>query len=859
MLGTTPMFAQYKKVKDQYQDMILFYRLGDFYEMFDKDAEKASKILGLALTARDGGGGIKVPMCGVPFHAADLYIKKLIAAGQKVAICEQLEDPKLVKGLVKRGIIRVVTPGMLLEDNMLGQSSNYIACIVGKKHFGLAICDVSTGDFRTTTLESAEALLQELSKYNPSECVISAENTTLYATLSDHEEVLGNTNLSPYTSYLFKERNAREKLKEHFQINDLSVLNFNDPKNDGPAMIASAALLGYMTDMLRKEPKHLLHLKYYRTSDSMELDVFTKKNLELVEALNSRHGSTLYEVLNKTATNAGARLLKRWMEEPLTNAAAIRDRLDATDELVNHAPLRTKFLELLDQVGDIERITTRVSCQSASPRDLISLKRSLEVLPEIHQLLATCQNSLFSQFAFGFDDLVDAYDLIEASILDDPSYLVRDGGVIRPSYNSELEDLNKLMAGGQDWLDDYLEKEKERTGIKNLKIGNNKVFGYYLDVTKSYQSQVPADYIRKQTLANSERYITDDLKKMEDQILGASERAKSLEEAIYRQIVSELALSTERFQSVSRILSAVDVFCAFAVVSVENNYCKPQISPDSIEIKDLRHPVIEEQTNLGNFTPNDVFLEPEDQRFLIITGPNMSGKSTYCRSVALASIMMQIGCFVPASQASMRVCDRVFARIGASDFLAGGQSTFMVEMNEVAAILNNATADSLIILDEVGRGTSTYDGLALAIAITKYINERLGSFTLFATHYHELTALDADPGIQNYTVSVLENESSIVFLHKIIPGSASKSYGIHVAMKAGIPSDVIYLANEVLSDLEQEKGADQLEKKYTFPEKQMSPEPSWLSEFKSLDTENMTVREMAAALMDFVDRANTDE
>ena len=858
MLGTTPMFAQYKEIKDQYQDMILFYRLGDFYEMFDEDARRASRILGLALTARDGGAGIKVPMCGVPFHAADMYIKKLIAVGEKVAICEQLEDPKATKGLVKRGIIRMVTPGMLLEDNMLGKSSNYIACIAGKKQFGLAVCDVSTGDFRATLLQDIPSLLQELNKFSPSECVFSSESSNIYSLLNDNKHSLYDMNLSPYASYLFKERNAAERLKSHFHINDLAVLNFNDQKNDGPAMIASAALLGYMTDMLRKEPRHLLHLNYYHTDDCMEFDVFTKKNLELLEPLNNRHGVTLYEIVNKTVTNAGARLLKRWLEEPLTEKQAISARLEATDELVTHAQLRTKLRELLTQIGDIERITTRISCQSATPRDLVALKKSLKVLPDIHHLLSTCHNSLFCQYAVGFDEMEDACALIEASILDEPSYLARDGGVIRPDYDQELERLTRLMAGGEEWLNDYLEKEKERTGIKNLKIDNNKVFGYYLDVTKSYQSRVPDDYIRKQTLANSERYITDDLKKMEDQILGASERARTLEEALFRHVITELAKSTERFQRVSQVLSATDVFSSFAVVSVENNYCRPSISTNSIRINDLRHPVIEAQSSLGGFTPNDVMLEPISQRFLIITGPNMSGKSTYCRSVALASIMMQIGCFVPAKEASMKICDRVFARIGASDYLAGGQSTFMVEMNEVATIINNATADSLIILDEVGRGTSTYDGLALAVAISKYINERLGAFTLFATHYHELTALEADNGIQNFTVSVLEDENSILFLHKIVPGSASKSYGIHVAMKAGIPATVIALANRVLVDLEQEKSSGILAERYELAQQKIFQEPAWITDLKDLDTENMTIREMAAALMDFVEKAKEE-
>lgn len=855
MLGKTPMFVQYKKVKDQYKDTILFYRLGDFYEMFDEDAKKASELLGLTLTARDGGDNIKVPMCGVPFHSAEVYIKKLISLGEKVAICEQTEDPKAVKGLVKREVIRIVTPGMILEDDILDGGNNYIICVCGKKNYGLAIADVSTGEFLATQVDDQQALLQEIGKYHPSECVFSDEDTGLYQLFTEREDELYGMSLSPYNSYLFKENNACERLLEHFHINDLSVLNFNDPSKDGAAITAAAVLLGYMQEMLRIEPKHMMRLVRYRTDSVMQLDLFTKRNLELVTTLNNHNGVSLFDVINKTSTSAGGRLLRRWLEEPLIDRAQIALRLDATDELFKNYLLRTTFENLLGEVQDIERIASRISCGSASPRDLVSLKNSLKTLPDIHQALRSAGNPLFQQYAANFDEMEDVVALIQESILDAPSYLVRDGNVIRPSYDPTLNELHELVVNGEGWLQRYLEQEKEATGIKNLKIGYNKVFGYYLDVTKSYQDLVPDTYQRKQTLANSERYITESLKEMENKLLTASERAKALEVEIYRSIIDTLQQSIDRMLRISRILSAIDVFVSFAAVAVANNYCKPKLTMDTVDILGLRHPVIERQRQLGEFTPNDVHFSQDDQRLIIITGPNMSGKSTYCRSTALAAIMCQIGCFVPAAQAEMKVFDRVFARIGASDHLAGGKSTFMVEMNEVATITNNATADSLIILDEVGRGTSTYDGLALATAITKYINEVIHACTLFATHYHELTALEADQGIKNYTVSVYEDTNDIIFLHKIVPGSASKSYGIHVAKKAGIPAAITQLATQVLNDLEKEDGVS-LQQTYEFAEPAIQPLPAWVEELRQLKVEDMTLRDMAGALMDFVDKAN---
>lgn len=858
MLGTTPMFMQYKEIKDQHQNEILFYRLGDFYEMFDEDAKKASDLLGLTLTSRDGGSGIKVPMCGVPFHSSEIYIKKLIEAGQKVAICEQVEDPKSVKGLVKRDVIRVVTPGMVLEDNILEAASNYMVAVTGRKNFGLAIADVSTGEFMVTQLEDEESLLREMAKFHPSECVFSDENVTLYQILTRYQDEFDGMSLSPYSSYLYKEKNAEEKLKAHFDINDLTVLNFNQVAKEGAALTAAAVLLGYIEEMLRIEPKHFLSLKHYDTNHVMQLDLFTKRNLELVATLNSHGGASLYDILNKTATAAGGRMLKRWLEEPLIDAAAIEARLEATAELVESYPLRYTLGDLLASIGDIERIASRISCKSVSPKDLVSLKASLLRLPDIKKVLDDCHNPLFGQFAKSFDLLEDVAALIDKCILDEPSYLVRDGGVIKPSFNDQLFELHEMVTNGKGWLDKYLEAEKEATGIKNLKIGYNKVFGYYLDVTKSYQHLVPEGYMRKQTLANSERYITEELKKMENELLTASERAKALEADIYANLVDTLQVAIGRLLDTSHVLSTIDVFVSFATVSSDYHYARPQLTKNTVQIDGLRHAVIERQHQLGEFTPNDIVFSEEDQRFIIITGPNMSGKSTYCRSVALAAIMMQIGCFVPATSARMKVFDRVFARIGASDHLAGGQSTFMVEMNEVATITNNATKDSLIILDEVGRGTSTYDGLALATAITKYINERIHACTLFATHYHELTSLESDIGIQNYTVSVFEDDKTIVFLHKIVPGSASKSYGIHVARKAGIPHAITALAEEVLQDLESSDKRELSAADYEFKAPSEPEVAPWVRDLAALNVEEMTMRDMANALLDFVDRAKEE-
>ncbi len=856
MLGTTPMFLQYKKIKDHYSDMILFYRLGDFYEMFDEDAKEASHILGLALTARDGGNNIKVPMCGVPYHAADVYIKKLIKQGKKVAICEQVEDPKLVKGIVKRDVVRIVTPGMLIDDNMLEEGSNYIACIAGKKTFGLSVSDVSTGEFITMIVDDKDSLLQELCKYMPSECVISDDNVELFNFLNENQFLLLQMNISPYSTYLNKENNAIEKLKDHFKINDLSVLNFNHNglNNDAPAIISAAVLLGYVEDMLKLEPKHLVQLKYQKNNGVMLLDLFSKKNLELVSSLSGNKNTTLFDILNKTSTSAGARLLRRWLEEPLIDAEHINLRLDATQELFENYLLRRTFGEFFKQIQDIERIASRISCKSATPRDLVSLKNSLLTLPEIKACLANCENRLFKEFYAQFDILDDVTKLISKSIKDEPAFQIKDGNVINPNYHEDLLELHELITNGEAWLKKYVESEKEKTGIKNLKVGYNKVFGYYLDVTKSYHALVPDSYIRKQTLANCERYITNELKEMENKLLTASERSKALEQYLFNQIIDQLEKSVKRMLLTSSILANIDVYLSFAMVSVENNYCKPTLMSDRFYLKDLRHPIIEKQVNLDEFTPNDILFDNKEQRFLIITGPNMSGKSTYCRSIALASIMMQIGCFVPAAKADMKVFDRVFARIGANDYLAGGQSTFMVEMNEVATILKNATRDSLIILDEVGRGTSTYDGLALATSISKYINTKIGACTLFATHYHELIQLEKEVGIKNFCVSVIENQEKIIFLHKIIPGGASKSYGIHVAQKAGVPREVISLAGEILNDLENTDAA-RLDKDYKIKDRVVVPaEPEWMIHLRNINIEDMSLREMASTLMDIVEK-----
>lgn len=803
MRGTTPMFTQYYTIKDEYPDCILFYRMGDFYEMFGEDAKRASKILGIALTAREGGKDIKVPMAGVPHHAAENYIGKLIAAGERIAICEQLEDPKEAKGIVERGVIRVVTPGVLIDEEILDERSNYIAAISrGKKAYGLAISDVSTGAFMAAEYPDENQLLDALDRFQVEEIVLALEDeVTPYLLQEDFSGLI-----SRHLGFAFEEKNAARILIEHFKVNDLQVFDY-DRQKFRHALSAAGGLLDYMQSTLMQDPEHIRGIQFIQKTQEMSLDRATRRNLELVEAIGAQDKRfSLYGVLNDTVTAAGGRMLKEWISAPLTNNEKIQNRLDATEELTLHNSVRRDLRKILKEVYDIERIVSRISYGSANAKDLLSLSKSLSNLPSLIPLLEPLNGQLFLALKKDFDPMEDVARLLESAISETAPFSLREGGLIKDGYSIEVDRLRAVKNKGKSWIEDFAERERERTGIKNLKIGQNRVFGYFIDVTKSQLDKVPDDYERKQTLVNNERFITPELKEMESQVLGADERLKALEFELFNKIRSDLKTHIDRFLLLGSHLAILDVLQSYSQVALKQGYTKPEIINEGYDVEDLRHPVVEQALHGGVYVPNNIQFIPNEQEFLIITGPNMSGKSTYCRSVALAAIMMQIGSFVPAIRAQMQVVDRVFARIGANDQLAHGQSTFMVEMNEVSHILNNATEKSLVILDEVGRGTSTYDGVSIAYAICLYMSKQIRAKTLFATHYHELTELASEPGIKNYSVAVDDDGKEVVFLHKIVPGAASKSYGIHVAQMAGLPKAIIRTAQETISLLEDGQG-----------------------------------------------------
>ena len=804
MLGNTPMMIQYEEIKKNYQDCLLFYRLGDFYEMFGPDAEAGSRLLGITLTSRDGGMG-KVPMCGVPFHSADTYIAKVIQAGQKVAICEQVEDPKSAKGIVKREVIRIISPGTILEGNFLQErSSNYLLAVaLGERGYGLAVADASTGEFMATEVADWNTLHNEFWRYDPVECLVEAGDPQA---LDDVTRIAGENRvtITEHHAHAFRLDYARKKILDHFHINSLTSLGCDDK----PLLtVAAGVILDYLNIMQKSRPANIMSLRVYSLQETMELDYATRRNLELVRSLHSadRKDSVL-GILDYTRTAVGGRLLKNWLEKPLLNPAEIQRRLDTTEELVQNTTLRLSCKEHLDPVYDLERIVSRITYGTANARDLLALKNSLAQLPALEKNLAQGKTGYLVQLCQEFDPLCDIYELLEQAVHPEAPFSVREGNLIRSGYHSEVDALRDVLVNGKQWLVELESRERERTGIKNLKVSYNKVFGYYIDVTRSKSSEVPEEYVRKQTLANSERFITPELKELENRVLGADEKLKELEYQLFVQLRSQVGEQVARILKTAHVIAQLDCLFSLAQAAVYHNFCKPVISEDGQYIlKDCRHPVVEEKLKDGWFIPNDVHFHPEKERFLIITGPNMSGKSTYCRSVAVASVLMQIGSFVPAREAIMPVVDRVFARIGASDDLSTGQSTFMVEMNEVANIVNNATKDSLIILDEVGRGTSTYDGLAIAWALTDYLNNTVKAKTMFATHYHELTALEEQPGICNYSVAVKEDGENVVFLRRIIAGGADRSYGIHVARLAGIPESILTNASQILHTLELEK------------------------------------------------------
>ncbi|ACL76048.1 DNA mismatch repair protein MutS [Ruminiclostridium cellulolyticum] len=805
-MGTvTPMMQQYLDIKEQYKDCILFFRLGDFYEMFFSDAELASRELEITLTGRDCGLEERAPMCGVPFHAADNYIARLVSKGYKVAICEQVEDPALAKGIVKRDVVKVVTPGTVTDITMLDErKNNYLMSVYKNGNFyGLASVDITTGDFYATRItwgNTRGKLLDEIAKYLPSEIIVNNELNSDNELTSEIKQRF-NTYVSTFEETSFEYGNSMDILANHFEKQTLNIQEYDIAVN------ASGALLKYLESTQKVNLSHIQKFNSYALEEYMILDASSRRNLELTETMRekSKKGSLLW-VLDKTMTSMGGRLLRKWIEQPLINHGDISLRLDAVEELKNKFMVRVEARELLKRVYDIERLMGKVVLGSVNCRDLIALKNSMCQIPYIKSLLNGFEAEYIKNCGEQLDCLEDVCNLIEVSIIDEPPVTIKEGGIIKDGYNPEVDKLRMASIQGKDWIAALEASQREKTGIKNLKVGFNRVFGYYIEVTKSYFSLVPEEYIRKQTLSNCERYITPELKEIEDTILGAEEKIIQLEYSLFVEIKEKIAEQLSRIKSTARALAEIDVLASLAEVADREGYCKPEVSlSDKIEIIEGRHPVVEKMTDKSGFVPNDTVLDMEEDRLAIITGPNMAGKSTYMRQTALIVLMAQIGSFVPAATAKIGLVDRIFTRVGASDDLASGQSTFMVEMSEVANILINATKRSLLVLDEIGRGTSTFDGLSIAWAVIEYIvnKEQLGCRTLFATHYHELTELEGKlPGIKNYCITVKEKGEDVIFLRKIIRGGADGSYGIQVAKLAGVPQSVIDRAKEILSNLD---------------------------------------------------------
>lgn len=804
------MMKQYFEIKENYRDSILFFRLGDFYEMFFDDAIIASRELEIALTGRDCGLKDKAPMCGIPYHSADSYIAKLIEKGYKVAICEQIEDPAKAVGIVKRDVVRVVTPGTIIDSNALeDKKNNYLCCIyINEKGFGIAYTDVSTGDFFTTEkiLESGNLinpLFDELGKILPTEIIC---NNFLYENTSLTMEIKQRFNcmINEFHQWAFDLDFSRESIKRQLSIVNLNGLGLD---NNDYSVVASGALIEYLRETQKISLNHINKIVQYSSNNFMTLDINTRRNLELTETIrgNVKKGSLLW-VLDKTSTAMGGRLLKKWIEEPLLSRKDIEFRLNIVEYLAENIMLINDIRSLLKEVYDIERLMSKIIYGTCNARDLIALKNSIKTFPQIKELLNSVNCEELLSISLSLDELRDVYELIENSILEEPPFSIREGGLIKDDFNLEIKKLREASMKGKEWLSKLEELEKEKTGIKNLKVGFNRVFGYYIEVSKSNIKLAPDYFIRKQTLANSERYITPELKEIEDKILGAEDKMIALEYEVFVNVRDIIASEIKRIQNTSKLIAQIDVLNSLALTAYSNNYVKPKINTKGIiKIKDGKHPVVEKVLEDGLFVPNDTLLNNDEERVLIITGPNMAGKSTYMRQVALIVLMMQIGSFVPAKEADVCIVDRIFTRIGASDDLSQGQSTFMVEMNEVANILNNATKDSLLILDEIGRGTSTYDGLSIAWAVIEHISDvnKIGAKTLFATHYHELTELeDRLSGIINYKILVQEKGEDIIFLRKIQKGGADRSYGLEVAKLAGVNKEVISRAYELLSELE---------------------------------------------------------
>ena len=800
----SPMMVHYCQTKCAYKDSILFYRLGDFYEMFFEDAKTVSRELELTLTGKDCGLSERAPMCGIPYHAAETYINRLIDKGYKVAICEQVEDPKTAKGIVKREVTRVVTPGTNLNMQELDEGkNNYLMAIVCVgDHFGVSTADITTGDCYVTEIDEERKLWDEINKFLPAEIIC---NDAFLVSGVDVDDLRNRLHISVFAleSWYFGDDLCKQTLLEHFKISSLEGLGLADYDS---GVIAAGSLFRYLLDTQKNTMEHMNKIIPYTTERYMVIDSSSRRNLELVETLREKQkrGSLLW-VLDKTKTAMGARMLRSFVEQPLIDADAINERLDAVTELNMQAMLREEIREYLNPVYDLERLVSRISYRSANPRDLLAFKMSLEMIPHIKNLLANFTSPLLVRINEQMDGLEDLYTLLEASITEDPPLAVKEGGIIREGYNEQVDTYRNSKTQGKSWLAQLEAEEKEKTGIRNLKIKYNKVFGYYLEVTNSFKNLVPEYYTRKQTLTNAERYITPKLKELEDMILGAEDKLFALEYDLFCQVREELAAQIPRIQETAKAIAQLDVYASLSVVAQRNNYVRPTVNTKGvIDIKNGRHPVVEKMINNDMFIANDTYLDNGSKRVSVITGPNMAGKSTYMRQTALIVLMAQIGSFVPAEKAKIGVVDRIFTRVGASDDLASGQSTFMVEMTEVANILRNATAKSLLILDEIGRGTSTFDGLSIAWAVIEHISNTklLGAKTLFATHYHELTELEGKiPGVNNYCIAVKERGDDIVFLRKIVKGGADKSYGIQVAKIAGVPDSVLDRAKELVDEL----------------------------------------------------------
>ena len=804
MAQLSPMMTHYLETKKQYPDCILFYRLGDFYEMFFEDAKTASRELEITLTGKECGLEERAPMCGVPYHAVESYLNKLVQKGYKVAIAEQMEDPKTAKGLVKREVIRVVTPGTITNSQALEESkNNYLMGIVYMDGmFGISSVDISTGDYLVTEVKSERTLLDEIFKFAPSEIIC---NEAFYMSGVDLEELKNRLHVvvTALENRFFSDDSCRRLLREHFHVNHLDGLGLSEYE---AGTIAAGAVLSYLYETQKSTLDHLTAITPYTTGQYMMLDTSTRRNLELTETLREKQKrGTLLWVLDKTKTAMGARMLRSFVEQPLIDREGILARQNAIEELNMNYISREEMAEYLNAIYDLERLIGRISYKTANPRDLIAFKNSLAMLPHIKKILGEFGADLLREVDSGMDTLEELTALIEHAIVDDPPISVRDGGIIKDGYSEEADRLRHAKTEGKDWLAALEAEEREKTGIKNLKIKFNKVFGYYFEVTNSFKDQVPDYFVRRQTLTNAERFTTDRLKELEGTILGAEDRLFSLEYDLFCQVRDTAGAQVEKIQQTAKAIALLDVLISLSTVATRHNYVKPKINERGvIHIKNGRHPVVEQMMRDDMFVSNDTYLDSGKNRISIITGPNMAGKSTYMRQTALITLMAQIGSFVPADEANIGLCDRIFTRVGASDDLASGQSTFMVEMTEVANILRNATRNSLLILDEIGRGTSTFDGLSIAWAVVEYISntKTLGAKTLFATHYHELTELEgAISGVNNYCIAVKEQGDNIVFLRKIVKGGADKSYGIQVAKLAGVPEQVITRAKELVEEL----------------------------------------------------------